>query len=388
MGENRFQIRHGSRPPEESDLLPYEFGYDKKAEKLYMGREGENPLLVNLGQAPLETLGINDEIAWLEGAIENIQEQLNGEETTFKVLSIKKGGTGAATPTKALENLGINATAAELNTLEGVSSNVQNQLNNRLFLEDQEEKVSDLNELVATGLYHWDEETLNTPLTEGAIGVDAGYCLHLHRSDTSISQFSFEASNGRIYSRSHFDEGLWTPWKRIATKDLKTTEEIYTVGSVYITSTNSNPSSLLGGTWELIDKDFSSATFINPLTLSSSADESNVYATRGSHSIEITGYITPKAAVAPSTTLCTFNYETLGVAKFYATQRIVAYSSSGNILGMFYIDSSTGNLVFAATQTSGQKWPIRGAFFDVTIVLPKELMLDSACNKFYWKRTA
>ena len=283
MGENRFQIRHGSTVPGEGDLLPYEFGYDKTNKKLYMGQEEENPLLVNPDPVTLDTLGIeltSKEINSLPEDIEGVKKQfdeadgnltalINGKEPKFNVLSISKGGTNASSAPDAVKNLGF-----------------------------------------------------------------------------------------------------------------------YPIGSVYITNTNSSPSSYLGGTWELIDKEFSSAVFTNPFTFSSYAEDGGVYATRGGHAIEITGYITPKSAIAPSTILCTFDYETLGITKFYATQRIVAYSSSGNILGMFYIESGTGNLVFAATQTSGQSWPVRGAFFDVTAVIPMDLMLDSACNKFYWKRTA
>lgn len=103
MGENRFQIRHGSKAPKKGDLLPYEFGYDKTNEKLYMGQEEENPLFV--GPVTLKTLGIEDEIAWLEDATVEVQEQLDGEKTTFKVLSIKNGGTGAATAEGAVINL-------------------------------------------------------------------------------------------------------------------------------------------------------------------------------------------------------------------------------------------------------------------------------------------
>lgn len=43
---------------------------------------------------------------------------------------VAKGGTGATTAAGALTNLGITATAAELNYVDGVTSNVQTQLNN------------------------------------------------------------------------------------------------------------------------------------------------------------------------------------------------------------------------------------------------------------------
>ena len=45
---------------------------------------------------------------------------------------ITKGGTGATTAAAALSNLGITATAAELNYVDGVTSSVQTQLNNKL----------------------------------------------------------------------------------------------------------------------------------------------------------------------------------------------------------------------------------------------------------------
>lgn len=107
MGENRFQIRHGSTVPGESDLLPYEFGYDKTNEKLYMGREEKEPLLVNPDPATLKTLGIiasSDELNFVKGATSPIQTQLDGKakdvhkhstsDVTSGTLPIERGGTG------------------------------------------------------------------------------------------------------------------------------------------------------------------------------------------------------------------------------------------------------------------------------------------------------
>lgn len=44
---------------------------------------------------------------------------------------ITKGGTGATTAAGALTNLGLTATATELNYVDGVTSNIQTQLNNK-----------------------------------------------------------------------------------------------------------------------------------------------------------------------------------------------------------------------------------------------------------------
>lgn len=47
---------------------------------------------------------------------------------------IAKGGTGATTAAAALTNLGITATATELNYCDGVTSNIQTQLDNTVDL--------------------------------------------------------------------------------------------------------------------------------------------------------------------------------------------------------------------------------------------------------------
>ena len=58
----------------------------------------------------------------------------SGEHTIKQVtgvLGIANGGTGALTAAEALSNLGLTATATELNYCDGVTSNIQTQLNNK-----------------------------------------------------------------------------------------------------------------------------------------------------------------------------------------------------------------------------------------------------------------
>lgn len=47
------------------------------------------------------------------------------------IIALNKGGTGATTAAQALINLGLQATATEINYCDGVSSNIQTQLNNK-----------------------------------------------------------------------------------------------------------------------------------------------------------------------------------------------------------------------------------------------------------------
>ena len=49
----------------------------------------------------------------------------------LETVSIEKGGTGATTKADALKNLGLTATAAELNYVDGVTSAIQTQLNGK-----------------------------------------------------------------------------------------------------------------------------------------------------------------------------------------------------------------------------------------------------------------
>lgn len=53
----------------------------------------------------------------------------NASDITSGILPIARGGTGATTAADALIKLGINATADELNYLDGATSNVQDQIN-------------------------------------------------------------------------------------------------------------------------------------------------------------------------------------------------------------------------------------------------------------------
>ena len=59
----------------------------------------------------------------------NSIKQINKSNIVFDIVN---GGTGASTAAGALTNLGITATATELNYCYGVTSNIQTQLNHRM----------------------------------------------------------------------------------------------------------------------------------------------------------------------------------------------------------------------------------------------------------------
>lgn len=101
----------------------------------------------------LSTFGITasaTELNYCDGVTSNIQTQLNGKAASshnhaasnitsgtlssdrLPTVPVAKGGTGATTAAGALTNLGLTATATELNYTDGVTSNIQTQLDDKM----------------------------------------------------------------------------------------------------------------------------------------------------------------------------------------------------------------------------------------------------------------
>lgn len=165
----------------------------------------------------------------------------------------------------------------------------------------------------------------------------------------------------------------------------------YPVGSVYVSNTNENPSSRLGGTWELIDKEFksyasSSNNFFN--ADSTNCELNSCYYTRGGHSIQMRLNYTNKVSLSDTNlTLGTFDFDELGVTAFpYSLYNVIGATDGGNALLTAYINYSTGILTHAeSTSTVAAN---NSCYLLFEVVLTYNRMLDSFCDKFYWKRTA
>lgn len=68
---------------------------------------------------------------YTDGTLDNYISLSGTSSYTSKPWSVNSGGTGATTAAQALINLGLTATATELNYVDGVNSNIQEQLNNK-----------------------------------------------------------------------------------------------------------------------------------------------------------------------------------------------------------------------------------------------------------------
>ena len=199
---------------------------------------------------------------------------------------------------------------------------------------------------------------------------------------------------------SQYDESKTEYPIQLNSKSCYRNNEIatYPVGSVYISSTNENPGSKLGGTWELIDKGFKD-TYENyedtVFTKTSNISSCQLALTRSSKTIRIRLNMTSATTLNDTTkVLLTIDWEKLGLTRLTSGYiQYVGASDDGNAIFICSIDYNTGDVsvldVIGKTAneiteiTEGKKLLI-----DFTFNCYMHYILDSFCDKFYWKRTA
>jgi hypothetical protein len=183
------------------------------------------------------------------------------------------------------------------------------------------------------------------------------------------------------------------------------------IGSVLITSTNTSPATNVGGTWALIDKEYSSVAdprvseYWTPNKNGTTDADAAGFVIRTNHLIDLTLQITTKTVVSvpnnSQITLGTINHSKIG-----------AGDGIGQLLNFNYIGVSFANAVYTNNSTTesciikcslgsqgefsisdiyntNRQLPV-GTTIYVNVSVPMRMndMSDSFCNKFYWKRTA
>lgn len=165
---------------------------------------------------------------------------------------------------------------------------------------------------------------------------------------------------------------------------------IYPINSQFITSTNENPSNIFGGTWELIDKEFEpkpgTKSGFTPNTAYISTND--FYFGRNGHTLNIEFYFKLNGALNDNTiTLGTLDFSTLGITRLTNSIKVTGYSDGGDAVIMIYIGVNgtvesvdvVGTDIIPANET---------VHFSASESIHYSQMLDSACNKFYWKRVS
>lgn len=133
-----------------------------------------------------------------------------GEKSTLSDLGI------TATAAELNKMDGVTATTAELNYVDGVTSNIQTQLNNRLNLHSTGTTINqndDLNDYTTPGVY---TAVLATAQTLSNTPCQAGFKLVVMQGYSSnyISQFIFRGNTNQWWYRSYsyINEPIWTDW--------------------------------------------------------------------------------------------------------------------------------------------------------------------------------
>lgn len=126
---------------------------------------------------------------------------------------ITKGGTGATTAAAALTNLGLTATATELNYVDGVTSNIQTQLDSKASSNHSHDTHSqksmsntDLNTIKTAGWYYGYTGMTNAP----AQSISVMEVL-VYSPDWIVQRFI--VVNGAEYIRHWHSANTWSNWK-------------------------------------------------------------------------------------------------------------------------------------------------------------------------------
>ncbi len=270
---------------------------------------------------------------------------------------------------------------------------------------------TNLNDYRETGLYYFETDYTPTNIPGGANGF-----LQVISNENWTKQIWYRTgtvgtNDHHTWVRTVYKNDSWGAWVLILTgkqtiDNLTSSDtisplsanqgrillnnKISWVGKVVITATNSNPSSILGGTWELIDKEFSNNRNTNGFALNTTNCKSCSFEwARAGHTITLMISYVPKVKVADSTLqMGTVSLSTLGISRFPHSIYAPGYTDGGNCIIMNYLGYNNGS--FETLDVVSDPYVASGQTckFFVTSNIPYQYMNDSACNKFYWKRTA
>lgn len=162
------------------------------------------------------------------------------------------------------------------------------------------------------------------------------------------------------------------------------------VGSVVITSTNTNPNKDYGGTWELIDKEFAPGDNIGGWSHNTTNCSASDYDfSRAGHTLFFSGGVTSAIQWNDDDVhVGTVNFSSCGVSRIGSDCWFVGYTDAGNSGLMMKLKYDNGQLIIHDNFGDSYISAGRVCKWSCTVTVPMAYMLDAACNKFYWKRTA
>lgn len=312
---------------------------------------------------------LSNDIAELGVSINNIENDLSGKQVnisdlTKDVETVQSGMTELKTQTATNKNdiADLNtALATAESTITTVSSDLATARSN---LQNATANISTIQTDIAEH-----ESTLSTVKYE------------LDAVEENLSNYKTEVSQA-LYNAHH-------------------------IGSIYVTSTSANPSLFLDGTWELVDKEFS-PHYGNDGYVKEAAASTPEYGdkfedatdwikdavvdyARSGHSIYIRFTFTTDQPIYPPYTssniiLGTLNMKKLGINGLCFAKHATGGCKNG-MIRLFMWDNDKFSIASVVSPTGEIPENTRCVVEFTETTIPS-YMENSACNKFYWKRTS
>jgi hypothetical protein len=173
--------------------------------------------------------------------------------------------------------------------------------------------------------------------------------------------------------------------------------KFYPVGSLYVTSTNENPSSYLGGEWELDDKHLKRAYYIstsNPeiiKAVGSYCDDYTLEIIVDGHNILVSvTYSLSQDSTETNFNVVTLDFPKIGVSRTSFGAYFFASSDDANGIACLTMGGQSGliqqyDFVGKNNNTVGFPKDTRVQGF-VDLKTAKGYIDDNFCDKFFWKR--
>lgn len=207
-----------------------------------------------------------------------------------------------------------------------------------------------------------------------------------------MSQITEKFNNYGTENPTVVDANLMNLFKDAINDTDTKLSHFYNVGSIYISSKNENPSSKFGGTWELIDKEFEPGIIADNLFTPNATNikEATTTVIKSGHTIRIRLNLTTNVEIGSANrSLGTFNVQEAGITSMhYYYNGLLGFSSDGTMIMMLLLTDKGAATSYNVICKSGTTAPAGSKFyFDFTFPVCRTAMINSACNKFYWKRT-